>query len=71
MVVELMQKRVELLTELVPQARAIALLMNPNDPQAERFSREVQGAAHAKRLQLDIMRAPKARSMAFLPPSVN
>ena len=57
MVVELMQKRVELLSELVPQARVIVLLINPDDPQAERFIREVQGAAHAKRLQLDIMRA--------------
>jgi len=57
MVVELMQKRVELISELVPQTRVIGLLINPNDPQAERFIRELQSAAHEKRLQLDIMRA--------------
>ena len=57
MVVELMQKRVELISELVPQTRVIGLLINPNDPQAERFIRELQSAAHEKRLQVDIMRA--------------
>jgi putative tryptophan/tyrosine transport system substrate-binding protein len=63
MVVELMQKRVELLFELVPQAKVIALLINPNDPQAERFVREVQGAAQAKRLQLDVVRASTEREI--------
>jgi putative ABC transport system substrate-binding protein len=57
MLVELMQKRVELISELVPRTRVIGLLINPNDPQAERFIGELQSAAHEKRLQLDIMRA--------------
>ena len=44
---ELNAKRLELLSELVPQARVIALLVNPNYPGAERIKREVQEAAHA------------------------
>jgi putative tryptophan/tyrosine transport system substrate-binding protein len=57
MVAQLMQKRVELLSELVPQARAIALPIDPNDPNAESFIGDVQIAAHAKALQLHILRA--------------
>ena len=45
---ELMPKRLELLTELVPQARVIALLVNPNDPRAERIIGDVQEAARTK-----------------------
>jgi putative ABC transport system substrate-binding protein len=56
MVVELMAKRFELLTELVPQARGIALLLNSNDPNAERFIREVQEAARARSLALQILK---------------
>ena len=69
MVVELMQKRVELLFELVPQAKVIALLINPNDPQAERFVREVQGAAQAKRLQLASPTATRSASKASARPA--
>src|SRR5215831_9269521 len=41
---ELTPKRLELLCELVPQARVIALLVNPNQP-GERIIRDVQEAA--------------------------
>jgi hypothetical protein len=34
---ELMPKLLELLLELVPQARVIALLVNPDDPYTERI----------------------------------
>jgi putative ABC transport system substrate-binding protein len=55
--VELMAKRLELLSELVPQARVIALLVNPNSVGAERIIREVQEAARAKGAQLQILKA--------------
>jgi putative tryptophan/tyrosine transport system substrate-binding protein len=64
---ELMPKRLELLTELVPQARVIALLVNPIDPNIERFG-DVQEAARTKGVQLSILKAstPRAKST---PPS--
>jgi putative ABC transport system substrate-binding protein len=40
--VELNPKRLELLSDLVPQARVIALLVNPNNLQAERVFHDVQ-----------------------------
>jgi putative tryptophan/tyrosine transport system substrate-binding protein len=54
--IELNLKRVELLSELVPQARVIALLVNPNNPTTERVVRDVQEAG-AKRVQLLILKA--------------
>jgi putative ABC transport system substrate-binding protein len=55
--IELTQKRVELLCELVPQARVIALLVNPTNPTAERVVREVLEAANIKSVQLRVLRA--------------
>jgi putative ABC transport system substrate-binding protein len=52
-----MPKRLELLTELVPQARVIALLVNPNDPRAEGLIRDMQEAARTKGVQLPILKA--------------
>jgi len=54
-VAELMPKRLELLSELVPQARVIALLVN--DPNAERLIGDLQEAARVKGLQLQVLRA--------------
>jgi putative tryptophan/tyrosine transport system substrate-binding protein len=53
----LMSKRFELLSELVPQAGVMALLVNPNNTSAERGIREVQEAARAKGVQLHIVKA--------------
>jgi putative tryptophan/tyrosine transport system substrate-binding protein len=53
---ELTAKRLELLSELVPQARVIALLVNANDPTAERTRREVREAARERGVQLPILR---------------
>jgi len=50
-------KRLELLSELVPRAGVIALLVNPNNSVAERVTQEVQQAARAKGLQLHVLKA--------------
>jgi putative ABC transport system substrate-binding protein len=55
--IDLMPKRLELLSELVPQAGMIALLVNPNNSNFERITREVQKAAGAKGVQLPILKA--------------
>src|SRR6516165_5139971 len=59
-VMELMPKRLELLSELVPQARVIAFLVNQNFPTIEGFKdpiRDVQEAASTKGIQLPIVKA--------------
>ena len=55
--VELWGKRVELISELVPETRALADLVNPNFPGAERNIKAVEEAARATGLQLRILRA--------------
>jgi putative tryptophan/tyrosine transport system substrate-binding protein len=57
LVVELNPKRLELLSELVPQARVIALLMNPNSSTTERIVGDVQEAARVKGVQLLVLKA--------------
>jgi putative tryptophan/tyrosine transport system substrate-binding protein len=54
---ELPAKRLELLSELVPRAGVIALLVNPNDANAERVIQNVQQGARAKGVQLSILKA--------------
>jgi putative ABC transport system substrate-binding protein len=55
--VGLMPKRLELLCDLVPEAKVIALLVNPSNSLSERMMQEVREAARAKRLQLHILKA--------------
>jgi putative ABC transport system substrate-binding protein len=54
---ELMPKRLELLSELVSRAGVIALLVNPNNSTTEAVTRDMRGAARAKRVQLQILKA--------------
>jgi len=54
---ELNPKRLELLSELVPQAGVIALLVNPNNPRAARLIADMQEAARAMGVQLPILKA--------------
>jgi len=52
-------KRLELLSELVPQAKVIALLQNPTNANAnaERNIRALQEAARAKAVRLEVLKA--------------
>jgi len=56
-VTELMPKLVELLTELVPQAKVVALLVNPNNPNTEGAIKNTQEAARTKGIQLAVLKA--------------
>jgi putative tryptophan/tyrosine transport system substrate-binding protein len=55
--IELMAKRFELLSELVPQVKVIALLVNPNNQTTEAVIRAVQEAARVNGVQLPILKA--------------
>jgi putative ABC transport system substrate-binding protein len=57
---ELTAKRIELLSDLVPQARVIALLVNPNNPTTEHLVRDAQKPARAKGVQLPVVQAGNA-----------
>jgi putative ABC transport system substrate-binding protein len=59
-IVELTAKRLEMLSELVPRARVVALLVNPNNPATEPIIRNVQEAASAKSLQLHVLKGGTA-----------
>jgi putative tryptophan/tyrosine transport system substrate-binding protein len=55
--VKLNPKRLELISELVPQAGVIALLVNQDNPNTERNIEDVQSAARLKGLQLPVLKA--------------
>jgi putative ABC transport system substrate-binding protein len=55
--VELLPKLLELLSELVPQAGVIAVLVNPDNQNTPRNIADLQEAAHAKARQLHILKA--------------
>ena len=57
LVAELGPKLLELLSELVPQAKVIALLRNPTSSGSDRATRHVQEAAPAKGVQLHVLEA--------------
>jgi ABC-type uncharacterized transport system substrate-binding protein len=57
MATDLMSKRLELLSELVPQAGVIFLLVNPDNANTEPMMREVQEAGRTKGVQLPILKA--------------
>ena len=55
--VQLVPKRLELLSELVPQARTFALLVNPNNGYSDAMIRDVEHAARANGMPLSILKA--------------
>ena len=57
MLAGLTPKRLELLSELVPPASVFALLVNPNNPNAETIIQEMQEAARVKGVQLHVLKA--------------
>ena len=60
---ELMPKRLELLLDLVSQAKVIALLVNPTNPKTEDVIKDVQEGAGAKGVLLPIVKpAPRGTS---------
>ena len=54
---QLTANRLELLSELVPQAKVFALLVNPSNPSADRVIRVELEAASTKGLQLHVLKA--------------
>ena len=54
---QVVPKHLELLHELVPAAKDVALLINPTNPAGETISRDAQAAASKIGLQLRILRA--------------
>jgi putative ABC transport system substrate-binding protein len=54
---DLTPKRLELLSELAPQAKIIALLANPSNAANDAVIKELQEAARAKGMQLPVLKA--------------
>jgi ABC-type uncharacterized transport system substrate-binding protein len=55
--VQLVPKRLELVSELILQAKSFALLVNPNNGYSERMIRDVEDTARAKGMPLRILKA--------------
>ena len=55
--VELTAKKLDLITELVPRAAAVAFLVNPEYPNTERIIQDTQQAARTKGVQLHVLKA--------------
>jgi putative ABC transport system substrate-binding protein len=63
LMVELGQKQLELLHELVPAITIMAVLINPNFPAAESQARDLQTAARKLGLELHVMHASTERDL--------
>ncbi len=54
---ELGPKRIEIIRELIPHARNVAVLVNPKNPNAEPDSKEIQEAGHSIGMNIEIVNA--------------
>ena len=64
----LIGKRIELMRQLVPNLKAVALLVNPNNPNAEPQVRELKSAARSAGLSGSLcMLEPRTNSLQHLP----
>jgi putative ABC transport system substrate-binding protein len=61
---ELIDKRIELLAELVPEARMVGLVVNPKNPTNELTMGNPQEAARAKGIELGILTATSESEIA-------
>jgi len=59
----LVAKRLELLTETVPNATALALLVNPNNPNAAPDAQSLQAAAQALGRRIEVLKAASERDL--------
>ena len=60
---ELLAKRLELLREMVPAARRIAVLVNPTDANADLMFRDVEAATRAIGLQIQVINTSTGRDI--------
>src|SRR5262249_40222734 len=60
---ELAPKRLELLHDLVPKAINVALLVNPNSPDADARAKELQAVAPAVGMQVQVFQAGNDRDL--------
>jgi putative tryptophan/tyrosine transport system substrate-binding protein len=63
--IQLVAKRLEILHQIVPTATSIGYLINPNNPQLEAESREVEAAAHSLGVGLVVAKASTADEMGL------
>jgi putative tryptophan/tyrosine transport system substrate-binding protein len=61
--IDLMPKQLQLLSELVPKATAIALLFNPNNPPSTAILTQVREAADSRRMLLHVLEARTEREI--------
>jgi putative ABC transport system substrate-binding protein len=61
---ELSGKRLELLRDIVPGLTRVAVLLNPNNPNARRLFRETENYAQAFALQLQVLEVRHAHELA-------
>jgi putative ABC transport system substrate-binding protein len=68
--VELGQKRLELVHELIPHAKLIAALVNPKGPNLAPLLRDLEAASHIVGLQLHILQASTEQDLEAVFPNI-